>query len=223
MTGDADPVRAELMCIAVLNGETLQSIGARFGVTRERVRQIVRARGTPKLRRGWVVFDAGEFKRRTAPRVHRHRGMAGSLEAKKAAHRIHVEVFRTLHGSLGRAPDLKELGEALGVPSAHTTACIGRFWVGRGRNNRSNGITRLYRVCGFPPPRAGVAVSRRVWDGGLPVYPSSKLTREQVIEARRMAKRGMSDRTIAGMFAVSPACIWGLRTRRTYKHIPEAA
>ena len=48
---------------------------------------------------------------------------------------------------------------------------------------------------------------------------ASLLKKEQVIEIKRLLTLGLSCTKIAKKYDVSPACIWTIKTGRSWKHI----
>lgn len=45
------------------------------------------------------------------------------------------------------------------------------------------------------------------------------LTNAQVLEMRRLRRKGRSREKLAAMFGVAPATVWGIVTRRTWRHL----
>lgn len=48
-----------------------------------------------------------------------------------------------------------------------------------------------------------------------------KFTAEQILEIRRKAAAGVNDHELAAEYNTVPRYIWGIRTRRNWKHLPQ--
>ncbi len=72
----------------------------------------------------------------------------------------------------------------------------------------------------------GLSGPARTYEGGMQpgeLNRNARLTEAAVIEIRRLCAEGMATpRDIAARFGVSPSHISGIRSRRTWKHVPEA-
>lgn len=156
-------LRKTIMLASYLAGDTYQVIGDRWGVSRERVRQIIgrearaakgahRVAASPK----WEPFDprdprwraAGSSRSATTWRAHRHH---------KTTRRRHLAALRAWVTETGRTdPTAPEL---LALCGERSLAGLAQKW---GKDPRRPGgyrtaIARLLRLAGCPPMRRGTA------------------------------------------------------------------
>ena len=174
--------RAMLMGLRYLGGETLEEIGQSFGVTRERVRQILTKTGINpgefRPVRTLEPFDAVTFRRASsAANSVRKQNMRSSVAnpAHRTARRVQLAALKALAAYLGRSPTYGELGRALGLRGG-VVAQVGRLWTGRSAHRPkfmqscTVGMRRMYRLAGLTPRRgqrrpARAGSSRRRVDG----------------------------------------------------------
>jgi len=153
--GTHDSVRSAEMVIRRCDGETLQEIATAYGVSRERVRQLLKRAGVETLKRrprGFVPFDKQEFERqRTTARVLRGKAMRRSLQRHKGWRRQAVQDLKALATTLGRTPHYGDLATLYRVQETWCVHRLGGRWLGRSHSKRARGMHRWYRLAGLTP------------------------------------------------------------------------
>ncbi len=204
---DPDERRA-LMAVRYLAGETLDAIGADFGLTRERVRQILEPlqikRPTQKQR--GKPFDPTDPKWRHAEgrSMSQAAWVDRSVAAMRANHERREEwvAWLTLFAArLGRSPKLVELQPEFGM-AWQTIAMkfVGRTGGNRkGRSGQRIGLRRWFRLAGLAVRAVGGGSGRPKSDDTLPCqrcgmnewrrYPSMNCRRCAECERRRRRNR----------------------------------
>ena len=153
--GLRDPVRTSEMAIMRCDGATLQEIGDAYGISRERVRQVLRRENLTHLERlspHFVPFDKAEFvKRRITAKVLTHRHVRRSLQRYKAWRRQAATDLRRLAEQLGHTPRYKDLALFYGVDERWVAHVLGKRWLGRTRTKTARGMHRWFHMAGLTP------------------------------------------------------------------------
>lgn len=153
--------REMAMLVGYLGGASLEAIGQEFGVSRERVRQLLTKAGCDRV----ALMELGivEIGRRGGAGVHNRLRKTlrfqGAMRArKKAKRREHIALLRQLADQLDRSPNMQDMGRALGY-NGKAQSRILPYWtgrpVGRGETNWTNATTRLFRLARLPRPTPG--------------------------------------------------------------------
>lgn len=153
--------RIALMTARYLAGDTLQTIGAAFGVSRERVRQLLRKAGVDAIHRPcktWQPLDVAGARWRAAGR---RKGYITSYLAeprRRAKRRELRDQLVALARVLGRTPTSADIAAILGYGATELAGRVARYWSGRpGRTRQpdyANAMRRWYRAAGlrrWPP------------------------------------------------------------------------
>lgn len=159
--GIHDPTRTAEMAIRRCEGATLQEIASVYGITRERVRQLLTREGLGAMRRrsrGFVPFNREEFaQRQRTARVIRCRGMRKSLQRYKGWRRQAVLDLKALAVRLGHTPRYADVFMFYHVDTRWGVHRLGGRWLGRSHGKRARGMHRWYRLAGLTPWPTGYA------------------------------------------------------------------
>lgn len=146
--------RIVAMTVAYLDGTTLEAIGDTWGISRERVRQILKKAGVKSRRNSTRVypFDPADkrWQQHRPARIFNTEIRRDLWARYKATRRNHIRVLRVLAQELNRTPNARELAAALG-DTTNPNITVGKFWTGRPRHSaaRTSGMRRLYRLAGL--------------------------------------------------------------------------
>ena len=155
--------RREAEIVALyLSGATQQDIGNVAGLTRERIRQLLRRCGVPARPRMTRVrlesLDGGGENERAFCRT---LGLGAERRAIRHAARraAYVAIIQKLAAELGRAPGLDELGHAI-APKTNVCKNLSSYAQGKLRyywhtNDKKTGTRLAYNEAGFEPPSIG--------------------------------------------------------------------
>ena len=118
-------------------------------------------------------------------------GLIGSKGKTKGAHRVSYEI------NIG--PILEDM---FVCHSCDNPSCVNpaHLWLGTPLDNTQDAVKKGLMPLGEKNGRA-------------------KLTRSNVIEIRKLSKRGKSLREIAELFSVSVPCVWAIIHKKNWKHV----
>lgn len=155
------------MVLRVLGGESMAEVARDYGLSRERVRQLVGRHGvTHTTVPGGRPLDPDEFRRRVGPRIYRTVHRRAQHRARQQWRRWSVGVLRTLAQQLGRTPSYAETARACGLrpkegrpaamQAAHLILSLAMRWSSRPNQRRKiRCLHRLYRLAGLVPRKSG--------------------------------------------------------------------
>lgn len=208
---ETTPQRAEAILL-FLSGCTLEEVGQRFGISRERVRQYVEQAGLGrKDRKLFAKGLRGDARAWDRTRTRRH---ARKSRRRQRVARV-VQVIRDYTTEYGKPPTHNALARILFPTGVAMAARISAYLGAASRHPKYQGLTRVHAVYRL----AGVRSHGQSGEG----QHQAKLDNETVRSARAAWRLGIPTSEIIRLMreraGISWTCAWQALQGKTWKHV----